>query len=360
MRSCLLLVLLAALTPLLLAPVAGAEIWQWTDAEGVIRYTPDPDRVPASSRATLVKLAPAPGAPGESEPEYLAPAAELGVDPFNAPERARSVDVTEVPEPAWEVDAGPPDPAAAAGAAATEAAPDPESEEADGSLDDGTNTPGEADDTAQASGAAAAAVASTPPVSSPAPAETPDSPTPPVAGGTSASDASPDATETGATAMSAREATATSTETGATAVSAREATAASTGNSATASKPDEATTPTAGDSAAAETTTIATAGSGAADPWSEVAAAGATALPPSAVPAPAPLTAEQRSRRDELEELIARDEEALKRLLSDASLDETGFEQSPELREIAQRMPALQAELRKLEEGGAPEAPGTP
>jgi hypothetical protein len=160
--------------------------------------------------------------------------------------------------------------------------------------------------------------------------------------------------------MSAREATATSTETGATAVSAREATAASTGNSATASKPDEATTPTAGDSAAAETTTIATAGSGAADPWSEVAAAGATALPPSAVPAPAPLTAEQRSRRDELEELIARDEEALKRLLSDASLDETGFEQSPELREIAQRMPALQAELRKLEEGGAPEAPGTP
>ena len=340
MRSCL---LLATLTPLLLAPAALAEIWQWTDAEGVIRYTPDPGRVPEGSRATLVKLAPDSGPPSDSEPAYFAPAAELGVDPFNAPERARSVDVTEVPEPAWEVDAGPPNPAAATGAAATEAAPATESEEADGSVDDWAIPPGEADDTAQGSGAAGAVVASTPPVSSPPPAETPDSATPPVAGGTSASDAPPDATETGATEMSAREATATSTETG-----------------ATASKPDQETTPTAGASAGSEATTIAAAGSGAADPWSAVAAAGATALPPSTAPAPAPLSVEQRSRRDELEELIARDEETLKRLLSDTALDEAGFEQSPVLREIAQRLPGLQAELRALEEGGAPEAPENP
>jgi len=355
MRSCL---LLATLTPLLLAPAALAEIWQWTDAEGVIRYTPDPGRVPEGSRATLVKLAPDSGPPSDSEPAYFAPAAELGVDPFNAPERARSVDVTEVPEPAWEVDAGPPDPAAAAGAAATEAAPATESEEADGSVDDWAIPPGEADDTAQGSGAAGAVVASTPPVSSPPPAETPDSATPPVAGGTSASDAPPDATENGATAMSAREATATSIETGATAMSAREATATSTETGATASKPDQETTPTAGASAGSEATTIAAAGSGAADPWSAVAATGATALPPST--APAPLSVEQRSRRDELEELIARDEETLKRLLSDTALDEAGFEQSPVLREIAQRLPGLQAELRALEEGGAPEAPENP
>lgn len=34
-------------------PCAAAELYQWTDKDGVVRYTPDPDRVPASASDTL-------------------------------------------------------------------------------------------------------------------------------------------------------------------------------------------------------------------------------------------------------------------------------------------------------------------
>lgn len=68
--------------------------------------------------------------------------------------------------------------------------------------------------------------------------------------------------------------------------------------------------------------------------------------PESATPELSP--AEARARRNELEAQISADEERLKELVSTAG-DEAGLESSPELREIAQRLPRLQAELRALE-----------
>ena len=67
------------------------------------------------------------------------------------------------------------------------------------------------------------------------------------------------------------------------------------------------------------------------------------------------LSPQQESRRQEIEEEIARDEEALKTLVSMGSDDDTDpLVDSPELREIARRLPVLQAELRALNEGRAP------
>ena len=47
--------------------------------------------------------------------------------------------------------------------------------------------------------------------------------------------------------------------------------------------------------------------------------------------------------------MIERDQDELKALISDP--DATDLEDSPELREIARRLPQLQAELRSLERG---------
>jgi hypothetical protein len=86
---------------------ASAEVWQWTDAEGVVRYTPNPDRVPASQRDSLVKLEPGMQVPPSSPsrpPVRYAPPEELplGVDPFEAPAPARTLEPLELPpaEPA--------------------------------------------------------------------------------------------------------------------------------------------------------------------------------------------------------------------------------------------------------------------
>ncbi len=297
--------LFVALVHLLLAPAAMADVWRWTDAEGVIRYTPDPDRVPARSRGTLVQVTPgmaptATAAPAE-EPEWLPPADEFDADPFNAPQRARSVEVTVVPEPAWEVKTRPSGAAAASTASPARGA---------GGREDAARTGSNA--ATPSTGTAGAVVASAPPQSSPS--------LPPV----SSSPAGPAAAPA----------------------------SAATGTSV----------PTAGDaSASAPNPSIASAASPPVDPWSALAVVGGVVSPPPwQQPAPAPLTAEQISRRDELEALIDRDEEILKQLLSDPSLDASGFEESPELREIALRLPALQAELRALKEGRAPEAPEAP
>ena len=51
--------------------------------------------------------------------------------------------------------------------------------------------------------------------------------------------------------------------------------------------------------------------------------------------------------------LGARDEAALKELISQPADPNAPVEASPELREIAKRLPALQAELRALEEAQA-------
>jgi hypothetical protein len=108
---------LALLLALLGSP-AAADVWQWTDAEGVVRYTPDPERVPAGRRDTMVKVEPGMPAPrprGAPTPGAVyAPSQELprGVDPFNAPDQARSLEAVDVPEP------GPGDPPAGAAAPA--------------------------------------------------------------------------------------------------------------------------------------------------------------------------------------------------------------------------------------------------
>ncbi|MEE9607730.1 MAG: hypothetical protein V3U03_08305, partial [Myxococcota bacterium] len=67
--------------------------------------------------------------------------------------------------------------------------------------------------------------------------------------------------------------------------------------------------------------------------------------------APAPPAAELAARIAELEGAIARDEEALKQLISEAHAESSDpILESEELREIARRLPALQADLRALRE----------
>jgi len=93
------------LTGLLLAALAapgsaGAELWRWIDADGVARYTPDPDHVPAARRSSLARVeAGMPSAP-QHEPAIAKPPAifappgdpTVAEDPWNAPERAREVE----------------------------------------------------------------------------------------------------------------------------------------------------------------------------------------------------------------------------------------------------------------------------
>ena len=57
--------------------------------------------------------------------------------------------------------------------------------------------------------------------------------------------------------------------------------------------------------------------------------------------------AEARTRRNEVEAQIAADEDRLKQLISTSATED--IESSPELHEIARRLPKLQAELRQLE-----------
>lgn len=90
-------VLALALAGLIAAGPAAADLWRWIDAEGVARYTPDPDRVPAAERGSLVRVeagmadAPERAPVAAKPPAIFAPPgdAEIAVDPFNAPERAR-------------------------------------------------------------------------------------------------------------------------------------------------------------------------------------------------------------------------------------------------------------------------------
>jgi hypothetical protein len=215
---------------------AAAEVWQWTDAHGVGRYTPNPDRVPSERRGSMVKVEPGMKLPDPVPPTdpagpsvMYAPPDEVPFDsdPFNAPEQARSLHGTDFPEPAT------PRPAPAPGSS-----PGP---------DRGTPVPSGAPAGAASAGAATAAVRNR---------ATPDAPRP-------------------------------------------------------------------------------------------------------APPPPPPLTAEQRSRRAELEALIAADEEALKVLISRAPNEAEDHEKSAELREIARRLPDLQAELRSLERGRS-EPPAAP
>jgi hypothetical protein len=234
--------LLGLLFTALAAPAgSAAELWRWIDADGVARFTPDPDRVPAARRSTLVRVeAGMPPAP-QREPELAKPPPifappgdpTLAEDPWNAPERAREVEGRSLRDPGEiivEVPTAQPPPAPAP--EAPEAAP-----------------PRSAPPDATAPGPATPAVAAAAPASGPAPV-------------------------------------------------------------ATAQPPSDS--------------------------------------PPVAAPAPPRSLAPDRgARRAELAAAIARDEEALKNHVSSA--DAASIVASPELREIAERLPALQAELRALD-----------
>jgi hypothetical protein len=89
---------------------AAADLWRWIDADGVVRYTPNPNRVPAGARSSLARveagMAAAPAAPRAPAPPVAAapiyaPADEFSfeADPFNAPDQARTLRGSDVPEP---------------------------------------------------------------------------------------------------------------------------------------------------------------------------------------------------------------------------------------------------------------------
>jgi hypothetical protein len=234
-----------ALTAALFATAASAEVWQWTDAEGVVRYTPNPQRVPESQRGSLIKLEPGMKVPAPSPsgpPAMYAPPEELpfGADPFDAPEPARTLEAPEaepsaVPEPARALEV-------------------PEAEPST------TPEPARALEVPEVEASAA-----------PEPARAPEV---------------PETLE--AKASSARAPRAPSGE------------------------------------------------------------------EPEPLRAPRPLSDAERARRAQLEEQIAADQEALKALISRGATEgDDPLRESPELREIARRLPALQAELRALDE--APE-----
>ncbi len=81
-----------------------AALYQWTDAQGVIRYTPDPARIPGDRRSTMVRVDPS--TPGMEPPATALPEPDLGLQrdddvvtgpaPFNAPQRAGRVETVDV------------------------------------------------------------------------------------------------------------------------------------------------------------------------------------------------------------------------------------------------------------------------
>ena len=246
-----------ALAAALLAPAAFAEVWQWTDAEGAVRYTPNPDRVPQSQRGSLLKVEPGMNlsTPSPSKPPVMyAPPEELpfGADPFEAPEPARTLESPELPEL---------EPSAAPEPARTPESPElPELE----------------------------------PSTAPEQARTPESPELPELEPSTA--------------------------------------------------PEPARTP--------ESPEL---------PELEPPTALAPRAPPSEEPEPPleprPLSDTERARSAQLEEQITADQEALKELISrEPTEGDDPLRESPELRKIARRLPALQAELRALE--GLPERRG--
>jgi hypothetical protein len=279
----------AWLSPLLLALALASqdargempELWRWIYPDGVVRYTPNPNHVPAAQRGTLVRVEP--GMVKPPEPEHVVKPAAIFVppgepvleaDPFNAPAPARRVEAEiAAPVPLQT------DPPAARPAPAAATAP-----------------------------AAAAAPA----------------PRPAAAGTAPASDVVPiAAVEPEIVSLDAP-----SDETAPVA-------AAPPPTLPVASVPPELPRAVVA-SEAAPVAVVAPEALPVAVVAPEPPQAAAAALPP-----------ELEARRAQLVAEIARDEEALKAHVSAAG--DQPLSASPELREIAHRLPALQAELRALE-----------
>ncbi len=79
--------------------VGEPELYRWLDRNGVVRYTPDLDRIPDTRRKTAIRVISGTNPLGEpletpTAPASLAPLgpALAGADPFNAPAELRRVE----------------------------------------------------------------------------------------------------------------------------------------------------------------------------------------------------------------------------------------------------------------------------
>lgn len=76
------------------AQESETELYRWLDRHGVVRYTPDLNRIPSSRRNTVVRVVP-PSIPiATGSAASAAPVA--GADPFNAPGQAQKVDAQDL------------------------------------------------------------------------------------------------------------------------------------------------------------------------------------------------------------------------------------------------------------------------
>jgi hypothetical protein len=304
------------------ASAARADLYRWIDANGVARFTTDPGRVPSAQRATLARVetdmpaapARAPAAAAATPPAIFAPPGDpaLDGDPFNEPDRAREAESTAI-EPLAPVESAPAQaattPAArteAAAAAVPRAAPAAPTAPAARRAPVASSPRGEADATvaARATDAWGEVVVVDGEPRAPQPSEAPAEAAAPLPAAT--------------------------------------ATAAEAATPAVSAPP-----PPPAELRVEETTPALVAAAEHPSEGPHGAAAEAPASAPEAAPAaPAPADT-HAARQEELRAAIARDEETLKALISanpDAPLAPT-----PELREIAERLPKLQAELRALE-----------
>ncbi|MCH8133293.1 MAG: DUF4124 domain-containing protein [Myxococcales bacterium] len=76
----------------LFASGAEAQVWQWVDSDGGVRYTPDPSTIPDSRRGSMLRVEP--GMPQPEVPAHstlYAPPSEYSAadDPFAPPGAAR-------------------------------------------------------------------------------------------------------------------------------------------------------------------------------------------------------------------------------------------------------------------------------
>jgi hypothetical protein len=308
--SALLLLLLG-----LLPAAASAELWQWTDEDGTVRYSPRQSRIPAGRRGSALvvepgmPLPPPSAAPAAGAHTIYAPPDDVAfeADPFNAPSQAVSLEAEELsPAPPPAVVPEPP----AYESPAPGAALAPEA---------GEPTPAVATAAPPVDETSAPARVGTPGVEEPTPR--PEETTAPLA--TAATPQIPQATPASPQAAPPIPQAAAATP------------------QATPPNPQAAaqTPPVAAAPEASSPSTAAT-------PPVETAAVSAAATP--SEPAALDLTpAEARTRRNEVEAQIADDEDRLKELISSGSTDD--IESSSELHEIARRLPKLQAELRQLE-----------
>jgi hypothetical protein len=326
-----------------------ALLYEWTDPVGIVRYTPDPSRVPGSLRGSTRQVVPgmapapllkdtpaaahegtAPVAAAVAAPAVATPPPDSGEiayaepDPFNAPESARHVEseTVEFAPATRSAVAATATPAAAVGSG--EAGSDA------GGVDAPENAPVVAIAGLAVGADDAEAVGSG---SSVAPTDVPES-----AAVTAHAVGAGDTEAVGSGSSTAPTDVPESAAATAHAVGADDAEAVGSGVAADVSG-----------------------GSGVSAAPADVWTAATTPAVSAAAWAPEPATGEgaQDPRIRELEEAIARDEETIKQLISAPASGEVG--DSPlgneQLREVAMRLPKLQAELRALRATDGADAP---